>query len=168
MEQYATSFEVMLGSSEAALAKIAELKEFAAKTPFEMTDLANATKVMLGFGIESDKASEMLKVLGDISQGDSAKLSSLTLAFSQMTSTGKLMGQDLLQMINAGFNPLNEIAKQTGETMAEVKERMSAGGGFSRRSNRGVQVSNRRGWIVLWLDGQTEQDFQRSNVNAQR
>ena len=128
MEQYATSFEVMLGSSEAALAKIAELKEFAAKTPFEMTDLANATKVMLGFGIESDKASEMLQVLGDISQGDSTKLSSLTLAFSQMSSTGKLMGQDLLQMINAGFNPLNEISKKTGETMAEVKERMSAGG----------------------------------------
>ena len=128
MEQYATSFEVMLGSSEAALAKIAELKEFAAKTPFEMKDLADATKVMLGFGIESDKASEMLQVLGDISQGDSQKLGSLTLAFSQMSSSGKLMGQDLLQMINAGFNPLNEISKKTGETMAEVKERMSAGG----------------------------------------
>lgn len=127
MEQYATSFEVMLGSSEAALAKIAELKAFAASTPFEMTDLANATKVMLGFGIEADKASDMLRVLGDISQGDSQKLGSLTLAFSQMSSTGRLMGQDLLQMINAGFNPLNEISKKTGETMAEVKARMEQG-----------------------------------------
>lgn len=127
MEQYATSFEVMLGSSEAALAKIAELKEFAAETPFEMTDLANATKVMLGFGIAEDKASDMLKVLGDISQGDSQKLSALTLSFSQMSSTGKLMGQDLLQMINAGFNPLNEISKKTGESMAEVKARMEKG-----------------------------------------
>ena len=127
MEQYATSFEVMLGSSEAALAKIAELKEFAAKTPFEMTDLANATKVMLGFGISEDKASDMLKVLGDISQGDSQKLSALTLSFSQMSSAGKLMGQDLLQMINAGFNPLNEISKKTGESMAEVKARMEKG-----------------------------------------
>lgn len=127
MEQYATSFEVMLGSSEAALAKIAELKEFAAKTPFEMTDLANATKVMLGFGIAEDKASDMLKVLGDISQGDSQKLSALTLSFSQMSSAGKLMGQDLLQMINAGFNPLNEISKKTGESMAEVKARMEKG-----------------------------------------
>lgn len=127
MEQYATSFDVMLGSSEAALAKIAELKEFAAKTPFEMTDLANATKVMLGFGIAEDKASDMLKVLGDISQGDSQKLSALTLSFSQMSSAGKLMGQDLLQMINAGFNPLNEISKKTGESMAEVKARMEKG-----------------------------------------
>ena len=117
----------MLGSSEAALAKIAELKEFAAKTPFEMTDLANATKVMLGFGISEDKASDMLKVLGDISQGDSQKLSALTLSFSQMSSAGKLMGQDLLQMINAGFNPLNEISKKTGESMAEVKARMEKG-----------------------------------------
>lgn len=127
MEQYATSFEVMLGSSEKALAKIAELKDFAAKTPFEMTDLADATKVMLGFGIAEDKASDMLKVLGDISQGDSTKLSSLTLAFSQMSSTGRLMGQDLLQMINAGFNPLQSIAAKTGETMAEVKARMENG-----------------------------------------
>ena len=127
MEQYATSFEVMLGSSEKALAKIAELKKFAAETPFEMTDLADATKVMLGFGIAEDKAADMLKVLGDISQGDSQKLGALTLAFSQMSSTGKLMGQDLLQMINAGFNPLNEISKKTGETMAEVKARMEKG-----------------------------------------
>lgn len=71
MEQYATSFEVMLGNSGGgACRRLQELKEFAAKTPFEMTDLANATKVMLGFGISEDKASDMLKVLGDISQGD--------------------------------------------------------------------------------------------------
>ena len=147
MEQYATSFEVMLGSSEAALAKIAELKEFAAKTPFEMTDLANATKVMLGFGIESDKASEMLGVLGDISQGDAGKLSSLTLAFSQMSSSGKLMGQDLLQMINAGFNPLNEISKKTGESMAEVKARMEKGAISAEEVTEAFKSATREGGL---------------------
>jgi len=128
MEQYATSFEVMLGSSEKALAKIAELREYAAKTPFEMPELADATKVMLGYGISADKASDMLKVLGDISLGDADRLSRLTLAFSQTTATGRLMGQDLLQMINAGFNPLQSIAAKTGETMAQLKKRMEKGG----------------------------------------
>lgn len=147
MEQYATSFEVMLGSSEAALEKIAELKEFAAKTPFEMTDLANATKVMLGFGIAEDKASDMLKVLGDISQGDSQKLSALTLSFSQMSSAGKLMGQDLLQMINAGFNPLNEISKKTGESMAEVKARMEKGAISAEEVTEAFKSATREGGL---------------------
>ena len=159
MEQYATSFEVMLGSSEAALAKIAELKEFAAKTPFEMTDLANATKVMLGFGIESDKASEMLGVLGDISQGDSQKLSALTLSFSQMTSAGKLMGQDLLQMINAGFNPLNAIAAQTGETMAEVKARMEKGAISAEEVTEAFKSATREGGLFYGSMEKQSQTF---------
>lgn len=68
-----------------------------------------------------------MKMLGDISLGNGERLQSLSLAFAQVTATGRLMGQDLLQMINAGFNPLEAIAKRTGETMTDVKERMSDG-----------------------------------------
>ena len=67
-------------------------------------------------------------MLGDVSQGNKERFDSLTLAFAQVGSAGKLSGQDLLQFVNAGFNPLNEISKMTGESMAELKERMSAGG----------------------------------------
>ena len=50
------------------------------------------------------------------------------LAFAQVSSAGKLQGQDLLQMINAGFNPLQEISRTTGKSMASLKEQMSQGG----------------------------------------
>lgn len=127
MESYLTQFEVMLGSTDAAKKKFAELKEFAEKTPFAFTDLAQATQTMLAFGISSDEAQENLQMLGDISGGNAEKLSSLTLAFSQMTSSGRLMGQDLLQMINAGFNPLETISEKTGKSMAALKKEMEGG-----------------------------------------
>jgi len=125
MEQYYTSFTTLLGSEEKAAVKMAELKDYAAKTPFEMTDLANATKTILGFGVAEDKASVAMKQLGDISQGNSERFSALALVYGQMASTGKLMGQDLLQMINAGFNPLTIIAQKTGATMADLKHVMA-------------------------------------------
>ncbi|MGN0747656.1 MAG: tape measure protein [Aristaeellaceae bacterium] len=129
METYVTSFATMLGSAEAAEAKVEELKAFAASTPFAMDDLASATQTLLAFGIASEDASVYLKQLGDISQGDSTKLNSLTLAFAQISSAGKLSGQDLLQMINAGFNPLQQIAEVTGASIGDLKEAMAGGKG---------------------------------------
>jgi tape measure domain-containing protein len=125
MEQYTTSFTTMLGSASAAQAKVAELKEYAAKTPFEMTDLANATKTILGFGVAEERADIAMKRMGDISQGNAEKFNSLSLVYGQVASNGKLMGQDLLQMINAGFNPLQQIAEKTGASMGDLKAVMS-------------------------------------------
>ena len=93
----------------------------------------------------------MLRAIGDISMGDTQKLQSLTLAFAQMSSTGKLMGQDLLQMINAGFNPLSVISEKTGKSIGVLKDEMSKGAisakmsvygqaGVHRRYGRGRQV----------------------------
>jgi len=69
----------------------------------------------------------VLDSLGNIASGDGEKLSRLALAFGQMQAAGRLMGQDLLQMINASFNPLLVISKQTGESMDSLKKRMSEG-----------------------------------------
>lgn len=125
METYAVNFKTLLGSAEAAELKLAELKEYAAKTPFALEDLADATQTMLAFGLTSEESSLALQQLGDISLGDANKLQSLTLAFSQISSAGKLAGQDLLQMINAGFNPLQVIAEKTGVAYADLKAVMS-------------------------------------------
>ena len=104
-----------------------DIRKFAATTPMQLNDLASGAQTLLGFNIEAEKVMPTLKALGDISMGDSQKFQSLTLAFAQMSSTGKLMGQDLLQMINAGFNPLVQIAERTGKSVAELKEEMSQG-----------------------------------------
>lgn len=128
MESYTTNFATLLGSTEAAVKKVDELKKMAAATPFGMADLASATQTLLNFQVPAQKATTILQQLGDISLGNSEKLQSLATVFGQVSSAGKLTGQDLLQFINAGFNPLNEIAKKTGESMEQLRDRMSKGG----------------------------------------
>lgn len=125
MEDYTANFRVMLGSTEAAAAKVEALKEFAAKTPFEMTDLASATQTLLAFGIEAERTDEIMQMLGDVSLGNSQKFNSLATVFGQVSSSGKLLGQDLMQFINQGFNPLQVIAEKTGASMGDLKKVMS-------------------------------------------
>lgn len=128
METYVTNFRTMLGgSSEAAEKLTGDLEDMAASTPFAMTDLADATQTLLAFGQESSTVLDTLQTLGDISMGDANKLQSLTLAFAQASSSGKLMGQDLMQMVNAGFNPLQTVVEKTGVSMGDLKDFMSTG-----------------------------------------
>ena len=121
------SFRTLLGSQQASAELMRQMKEFAATTPLQLGDLAKGAQTMLGFNLNPDDIMPMLKAIGDISMGDAQKFQSLTLAFSQMQSVGKLMGQDLLQMINAGFSPLAVMADKTGKSIGELKEEMSAG-----------------------------------------
>ncbi len=118
-----TAFSVMLNSDDAADQLITSLKGI----KMDQGALGESAKTMLGFGVATEKVVPMLDAIGNIAGGDSAKVSSLSLAFSQMSSTGKLMGQDLLQMINAGFNPLAEIARTTGRDLGELKDEMAKG-----------------------------------------
>lgn len=121
------SFRTLLGSQQASAELMQQMKEFAAATPLQIGDLAKAAQTMLGFNLAAEEVMPMLRAIGDISMGDSQKFQSLTLAFSQMSSVGKLMGQDLLQMINAGFSPLAVMAEKTGKSIGELKEEMSKG-----------------------------------------
>ena len=121
------SFEVLLGSKDKGDSLLKKIQDFGAATPLQTANLQDNAKTMLSFGIAAERIMPNLKAIGDISMGDQQKMNSLTLAFSQMTSTGKLTGQDLLQMINAGFNPLNEISKKTGKSVAVLKDEMGKG-----------------------------------------
>lgn len=127
IEEYTTNFKVMLGSVEEAAQRVETLKNMAAKTPFGLADLADATQTLLAFQVDADKTTDILSMLGDIALGDAQKLSSLALVFGQVSSAGKLTGQDLMQFINVGFNPLNYIAERTGESMEKLRKRMSEG-----------------------------------------
>lgn len=118
---------LLAGDTAAADALFGQISEYGKKTVYDKAGLIEAQKTMMSFGLSGDKAFSTLKQIGDIAMGDSQKMQSLALAFSQATSAGKLQGQDLMQMINAGFNPLNEISKHTGKSMAELKDEMSKG-----------------------------------------
>lgn len=127
VENLSISFETLLGSKDKATQFFGELLEYAVNTPLMLNDLAGGAQTMLGFNIEAEKVIPTLKQIGDISMGDRDRFNSLVLAFSQMSATGKLMGQDLLQMINAGFNPLATISEKTGKSIGQLKDEMSAG-----------------------------------------
>lgn len=126
-QQIETSLEVILGDKEKANALMEEVKDFAKVSPLDLKSTAAATQMMLGFNIEAEKVPRFLQAIGDVSMGNAQRFNSLTLAFSQMSATGKLMGQDLNQMINAGFNPLQIMAEKTGKSIATLKEEMSKG-----------------------------------------
>lgn len=127
IEQYTTSFEVMTGSAEKAAEVTERLKALGAATPFEMTELADATQLLMNYGFTADDAIASMMMLGDIAQGDADKLGRIATAYGQMSSAGKVSLEDVKQMIEAGFNPLQEIAQTTGESMASLYERISKG-----------------------------------------
>ena len=126
--QQANITTLLRGDVEKAKALYAQLSDYGVKTPYDKAGLIEAQKTMMSFGLSSEFAFGKLKNIGDIAMGDAQKMKSLSLAFAQATSAGKLQGQDLMQMINAGFNPLQVISERTGESMAQLKERMSKGG----------------------------------------
>lgn len=121
-----TAIETLVGKDMAGNL-IPQIKELAKISPLTMSDMVGAEKMMLGFNIQAEDTIKYLKALSDVSMGDSQRFNSLTLAFSQMSAAGKLMGQDLNQMINAGFNPLQIMADKTGKSISILKEEMSKG-----------------------------------------
>lgn len=118
---------LMNGNAEAADALLSKIRSYGKSTVYDTSGLVNAQKTMMAFGLEADTAFKSLQHIGDIALGDSQKMQSLALAFAQAQSTGKLMGQDLMQMINAGFNPLEVISQRTGKSIATLKDEMSKG-----------------------------------------
>lgn len=126
-QQADTAIATLLGSKERADELLSQVREYAKISPLEFGDITAATQMMLGFNVEAEKVPGFIKAIGDVSMGESSRFNSLTLAFSQMSATGKLMGQDLNQMINAGFNPLQIMSEKTGKSIAQLKEEMSKG-----------------------------------------
>lgn len=121
------SFEVLLGSKAKADKMLSDIKSVALQSPLSIDDFSNASQLLLSFNIDAEKVIPTLKSIGDISMGNAQKFQSLSLAFAQMSSVGKLMGQDLLQMINAGFNPLQVISQKTGKSIGDLKKEMESG-----------------------------------------
>lgn len=127
IEQLQTSFEVMSGSAEKATEIVQKLKDVGAKTPYDLKGLAQTTQTLMQYGMTADQAYEATINLGDIAQGSAEKMQGIALAYGQMSSAGKVNMQDIKQMINQGFNPLQAIAEMTGETFQEVTQRYEQG-----------------------------------------
>lgn len=127
MDDYTANMQTLLGGVDKAEAKIKELSDMAAKTPFELPTLVDATQTLLAFGVKADDSTGILKSLGDISLGNASKLETLTRAYGKMSSTGKVTLENVQMMIDAGFNPLNLIAERNHMTMESLYKAISDG-----------------------------------------
>lgn len=126
-EKTATAFRVLAGSEETSTKLLGQLNKYADETVWNRPEIQEAAKTMMGFGISTETVYKDLQMLGDVAMGDKNKLQSLALVFGQISSAGKLQGQDLLQLINAGYNPLLDISELTGKSVAKLKDEMSKG-----------------------------------------
>lgn len=118
-----SAFEVFLKSEEAAK----QLNDDLGKIKMDKGALSSAAKQMLSQEVDKNDIIPLLSSMGDISGGQNDVLGSLSLAYSQVNSAGKLLGQELNQLINAGFNPLTQMSKTTGKSVSQLKEEMGKG-----------------------------------------
>ncbi len=127
LEQISVSFRVFTGSAEVAKNMLADLKNQALKSPMQFQDITKGAQTLLQYGLTAQQIVPITRMLGDISGGNADRFNRLALAFGQVNASGRLMGQEARQMINAGFNPLKAISDATGESMASLTQRMHDG-----------------------------------------
>lgn len=154
LERMTAQFEVMLGSSEKANSMVANIRNLAAKTPLTSAGISKDVTTLLQFGVAQDQVLGRVKQLGDIAGGSQERMSRLALAFAQTTSAGRLMGQDLLQFINAGFNPLKVIADNPekfglapGTGIGKLKDMMAKGAVSIGMVNKAFDLATSKGGL---------------------
>jgi tape measure domain-containing protein len=153
VEDATIAFEVLTGSAKDGQLLFEQIRKFAAESPVTFSNAAEATKTMMSFGVAAQDVQKNLQMLSDVTGGNNDRFKMLSLAFSQTTAAGRLMGQDLLQMVNAGFNPLQQISKTTGETMIELKKRMEDGGISAQEVRQAFQDATSEGGM---FEGMTD------------
>lgn len=128
VERATAAMEAFTGSSAKAAAMLNDMRTLSSVAGISFLQLTEGAAAMMGYGISADVTSQKLRQFAEISRGDSERFRSMALAFGQVGAAGKLMGQELLQLINAGFNPLAEISRTTGIEFSTLKKTMEAGG----------------------------------------
>lgn len=152
-----TSFEVMAGKKQGGQLS-GNLTRFAADTVYG-NEVFGEAKQMLGFGIAAKNIMPAMSMMGDIAGGNAEKMKSLALVFSQTASAGKLMGQDLLQYSSLGFNPLQEMSKMSGKSLATLRQEMEKGK-ISFRDVVGAMehATSKGGLYYKFMDKMSKQD----------
>lgn len=127
MEQYTTSLEVMLGSASKASAMIEKMRDFAAKTPLTLENVISGGSLLMSYGVDESNLIDTMTKLGNLASGNAEKMDRITLAYGQMLAKGKVTGEELRQMTEAGVPLQTALAKSIGVTGEEFSKMVSAG-----------------------------------------
>ena len=130
MEQARISFTTMLGSGQKAESFLKQLADFAAKTPFEFPELQTAAKSLVSAGFGADKVIPIMRTLGDVTSGmgtGSEGVKRATIALQQMSAAGKITGEDLNQLRDAGVPVFDLLAAATGKSKEAIADLAAKG-----------------------------------------
>lgn len=127
MEQYTTSLEVMLGSASKASAMIEKMRDFAAKTPLTLENVISGGLLLMSYGVDESNLIDTMTKLGDLASGNAEKMNRITLAYGQMLAKGKVTGEELMQMTEAGVPLQTALADSIGVTGEEFSKMVSKG-----------------------------------------
>jgi len=120
-------FGVLLGDMEAGAGLFNEIKAFGDVTPFDLDTLTQATQVLVAAKVPLVDLQDQLTKFGDLSQGNSQKMTSYVNAFSQAAAKGKADMQILNTYLNQGVPILDALANNFGVTTAQIIEMSSKG-----------------------------------------
>jgi tape measure domain-containing protein len=126
-EQTNIAFETMIGNVEETKKTLADLTEFAAKTPFEMPEILQAARGLIQFGERGEDLMKTLNMLGNAASGTSTSFGMVALIFNQIRGVGKLLTQDFRQLSTRGILSLQDIAKYYKTTTEGVQKLLSTG-----------------------------------------
>jgi tape measure domain-containing protein len=127
LQRSEAKFEVFLGDLQSAKNLLADIRDLSGRSPVSFQAGQRAVATMLQFGVASDGIMTRLEQIAEATGGNSERMESLALAYAQVTAAGRLMGQENIQLLNAGFSPLLLISEKTGESMTSLKKKMEDG-----------------------------------------
>ena len=126
-ETLGIQLEVLTGSAEKGKNLFQELSQYAAQTPFQLPEIVQATRTLLGSNIALSDSVETIKMLGNVSAGSGADLKQLSVVFGQVAGMTKLQGQDAMQFISNGVPIWALLEKSTGKTIKTLRDMGSKG-----------------------------------------
>ncbi len=127
IESTHAAFTTMLGDGEKAGALMRELNTFAAETPFEFPELADAGKKLLAFGFAANEIQPNLRRLGDVASGLGIPIGELSELYGKAKVQGRLYMEDVNQLTGRGIPIIQEFAKQFGVSQGEVRGLIESG-----------------------------------------
>lgn len=126
-QQIEIALETILGNEREAATLMNQLRETAAKTPFDMKGIANGAKQLLAYGEDAATVNETLIKLGNIAAGLSQPLGDLVYLYGTTMTQGRLYTQDFNQFVGRGIPMIKELAEYFGVAESEVRGLVEAG-----------------------------------------
>lgn len=126
-ETLSMQFKVLTGSAQTAAKLMGQIQQFAAATPFESVQIAEAARMLLAFGSGAGQVVSELRMLGDIAAGVGVPLGDIAEIYGKARVQGRLFAEDINQLTGRGIPIISALARQFGVADSEVRGLVEAG-----------------------------------------